>query len=85
VDGAREEEALAITADVLREVRKAKSQARRKMRAPVAQVLVRDTAARLQALELGSDDLLRAAVIEQLELVPGDEFAVEVQLGEEAA
>jgi valyl-tRNA synthetase len=84
-DGAREEQALAIAADVLREVRKAKSQARRKMRAPVAHVLVRDTAERLQALELGSDDLLQAAVIEQLELAEGDEFAVEVQLGEEAA
>ena len=81
---AQEEEALAIAADVLHEVRKAKSQARRKMRAPVAQVLVRDTAERLQALELGSDDLVQAAVIEQLELVPGDEFAVEVHLGEEA-
>jgi valyl-tRNA synthetase len=84
-DGAREEQALAIAADVLREVRKAKSQARRKLRAPVAHVLVRDTAERLQALELGSDDLLQAAVIEQLELLEGDEFAVEVRLGEEAA
>jgi valyl-tRNA synthetase len=84
-DGAREQEALAITADVLREVRKAKSQAQRKMRAPVARVLVRDTPARLQALELGSDDLLRAAVIERLELLEGEEFTVEVQLGEEVA
>ena len=80
---AQEEEALAIAADVLHEVRKAKSQARRKMRAPVARVLVRDTPARLQALELGADDLVQAGVIARLELEPGEELCVEVQLGEE--
>jgi valyl-tRNA synthetase len=78
-----EEEALAVAADVLREVRKAKSQARRKMRAPVTRVLVHDTAERLRALELGSDDLVQAAVIERLEPVVGDAFDVEVELGEE--
>ena len=82
-DGCEEEEALAIAADVLREVRKAKSQARRKMRTPVARVLVRDTAERLRALELGSDDLVQAAVIERLEPVEDEEFGVEVELGEE--
>jgi valyl-tRNA synthetase len=78
-----EEEALAVAADVLREVRKAKSQARRKMRAPVTRVLVHDTAERLRALELGSDDLVQAAVIERLEPVVSDAFDVEVELGEE--
>jgi valyl-tRNA synthetase len=68
---AREEIALEVTADVLREVRKAKSQARRPMRAPVRRVVVRDTAERLQGLELGSGDLLLAGSIE---------FAVEVEL-----
>ena len=53
---AREEHALAVAADVLEEVRKAKSEARRPMRAPVARVVVRDSAERLQALELGSGD-----------------------------
>jgi valyl-tRNA synthetase len=81
----REEQALAITADVLREVRKAKSQAGVKMRAPVERVLVRDSEERLKALELGSDDLVRAGVIAQLETAEGEELAVEVQLGEEAA
>jgi valyl-tRNA synthetase len=81
--GPREEQALGIAADVLHEVRKAKSQARRKMRAPVARVVVRDSAERLQALELGSDDLVQAAVIERLEPVVGDEFAVEVELAPE--
>jgi valyl-tRNA synthetase len=80
-----EEEALAITAEVLREVRKAKSQARRPMRAPVRRVVVRDSARRLEALELGSGDLLQAGSIEALERVVDEEFAVEVDLAEEPA
>jgi len=77
-----EEIALDVTADVLREVRKAKSQARRPMRAPVKRVIVRDTAKRLDALALGSDDLLGAGAIERLEPVEGGEFAVEVELAD---
>jgi valyl-tRNA synthetase len=77
---AREEIALEVTADVLREVRKAKSQARRPMRAPVRRVVVRDTAERLQGLELGKGDLLLAGSIELLEPMPDGEFAVEVEL-----
>src|SRR5262249_46916384 len=82
---ATEEEALAVAADVLTEVRKAKSQARRPMRAPVRRVVVRDTARRLHALGLGSDDLAQAGSIQQLELLVADEFAVEVQLEQERA
>jgi valyl-tRNA synthetase len=80
-----EDMALAVAADVLREVRKAKTQARRGMRAPVRRVVVRDTAQRLQALELGSDDLVAAGAIELLEPVEDEEFAVEVELAEESA
>jgi valyl-tRNA synthetase len=80
-----EEMALDVTADVLREVRKAKSQARRPMRAPVRRVVVRDTARRLQALELGSGDLVAAGAIEQLEPVEDEAFAVEVELAPEPA
>jgi valyl-tRNA synthetase len=79
----RENVALDVTADVLREVRKAKSQARRAMRAPVTRVVVYDTAERLRALELGLDDLLLAGSIEALDPVVADEFAVEVELAEE--
>jgi valyl-tRNA synthetase len=78
--GEREQVALEVTADVLGEVRKAKSQARQPMRAPVRRVLVRDTAERLHALELGSGDLLLAGSIEELETAADGEFAVEVQL-----
>ncbi|HYM56229.1 MAG TPA: valine--tRNA ligase [Solirubrobacteraceae bacterium] len=84
-EAAGEDVALEVTADVLREVRKAKSQARRPMRAPVKRVVVRDTAERLRALELGSGDLLQAGAIELLEPVEDGEFAVEVELAEEAA
>ena len=46
-DAAAEDVALAVAADVLKEVRKAKSQAQRPMRAPVARVVVHDGAERL--------------------------------------
>ncbi len=80
----REEIALEVTADVLREVRKAKSQAKRPMRAPVTRVLVRDTAERLAALALGEDDLLEAGSIARVETAEHGEFAVEVELAEES-
>jgi valyl-tRNA synthetase len=77
---AREELALTVTVEVLAEVRKAKSQARRPMRAPVTRVAVRDTEPRLAALELGAGDLRQAGAIETLERLPGEELAVEVEL-----
>ena len=82
-DGAGGEEvALEVTADVLREVRKAKSQAKRPMRAPVQRVVVRDTAERVRALELGKDDLLLAGSIELLQTGEAEELEVEVELAE---
>ncbi len=81
---AREDVALEVTADVLREVRKAKSQAKRPMRAPVTRVLVRDTAERLAALQLGEGDLLEAGSIARVETAEDGEFAVEVELAGEA-
>ena len=80
----RELLALEVTADVLREVRKAKSQARRPMRAPVTRVLVRDSAKRLAVLELGLGDLRQAGAIELLEPVAAEEFEVVVELAEES-
>jgi valyl-tRNA synthetase len=72
--------ALDVTADVLHEVRKAKSDAGVPMRAGVELVTVRDTAERLHALELGSDDLRSAGSIAELALAEAGEFAVEVVL-----
>ncbi len=84
---ALEDAALEVTADVLREVRKAKSQAKRPMRAPVARVVVRHTRERLAALALGEDDLLEAGSIGRLEKVESEdgELTVEVELAEDAA
>ena len=78
-----EDLALDVTAEALREVRKAKSDARRPMRAPVQRLLVRDTPERLRALELGRDDLLQAGSIGTLEAVEADEFVAEVELADE--
>ncbi len=80
---AREAVALEVTAEVLREVRKAKSQAQRPMRAPVSRVVVHDTAERLRALELGVGDLELAGSIELIERVEASEFEVEVELAPE--
>jgi valyl-tRNA synthetase len=82
-DAVREATALDVTADVLREVRKAKSQAQVKMRAPVARVIVHDTPERLAALELGAEDLREAGSIQMLEAIEAEEFAVAVELAEE--
>ncbi len=81
---AREAVALDVTADVLREVRKAKSQAQVKMRAPVARVTVHDTRERLAALELGAEDLREAGSIELIEMLEADELAVAVELAEQS-
>ncbi len=79
----REDLALDVTADVLREVRKAKSQAQRKMRAAVTSLIVRDTAERLDALVLGEGDLLAAGTIARVETVVAEDFGVEVELAAE--
>ncbi len=82
---AREQTALELAADILREVRKAKSQARRPMRAPVVRVLVRDTRARLAVLGLGAGDVRDAGSIELIETEEAHEFSVEVELAEQDA
>jgi len=79
-----EDEALGLAADVLKEVRKAKSEARRPMRAPVARIVVYEREERLQALALGLEDLRAAGSIDAVESVPSEEFSVEVELATEA-
>jgi Asp-tRNA(Asn)/Glu-tRNA(Gln) amidotransferase C subunit len=74
-----------VTADVLREVRKAKSQARRPMRARVTRAVVHDRSERLAALELGAEDLRAAGSIETIETMVSQEFAVDVELEGEPA
>ncbi len=64
-------------------MRKAKSDAKRPMRAPVARVVVHDTPERLEALELGAGDLRQAGSIEALERVEAEEASVAVELAED--
>jgi valyl-tRNA synthetase len=71
---------LTVAAEVLGEVRRAKSEAKRSMRAGVDAVLVRDTAERLAALEQSAEDVKAAGVVEQLATAAGDAFEVEVTL-----
>jgi valyl-tRNA synthetase len=85
LDAEAEDTALELAADVLREVRKAKSQARRPMRAPVSRLVVHDSEQRLATLALASGDLVAAGAIEALESSPAEEFAVEVALADEGS
>jgi valyl-tRNA synthetase len=77
-----EELALALAADVLHEVRKAKSSARRPMRAAVTRVVVHDSSERLAALSLAAEDLRLAGAIETIETAAADDFAVDVELAD---
>jgi len=71
---------LTVAADVLTEVRRAKSEAKRSMRAEVAHVAVTDTAERLAALERAVDDVKAAGVVAELSMAEGDAFSVDVTL-----
>ena len=80
--GAGDPDVLAVAADVLGEVRKAKTEAKRSMRAEVEQVVVRDTPQRLAALRLVEGDVRSAGVIETLELAEAPELDVDVTLAD---
>jgi valyl-tRNA synthetase len=75
-----QEQALTVTAEVLSEVRKAKSDAKSSMRAPVSLLRVADTPERLRAFELGSGDLIAAGAVERLETTEAEELTVTVEL-----
>jgi valyl-tRNA synthetase len=81
--GAGDPAVLAMAADVLTEVRRAKSEAKRSMRAGVTAIKVTDTPDRLGALDLAAADVRGAGVIDQLFLAKGEAFAVEVTLADE--
>jgi valyl-tRNA synthetase len=72
---------VAVTADVLGEVRKAKTEAKKSLTAPVTSVRVVDTDERLAALAVAVDDLRAAGRVEQpIETSSGNELSVEVLL-----
>jgi valyl-tRNA synthetase len=73
---------LDVAAEVLAEIRKAKSTAQLPMRAEVARAVVRDSDERLGLLDAVQDDVLDAGRVASLEKVPGEEFAVEVEFAD---
>jgi valyl-tRNA synthetase len=73
---------LEASGQALAAVRRAKTQASRSMRAPVARLLVVDAPERVAALRAAAGDLRSAGVVDDLRLEPGDEPSVEVALAE---
>jgi valyl-tRNA synthetase len=73
-------ETLTVAVEVLGEVRRAKSERQRPLKAPVARAIVHDTPARLERLRAADADLRAAALIQTLEVVTSDQFKVEVEL-----
>jgi valyl-tRNA synthetase len=73
-------ELLTVAAAVLGEIRRAKSEAKRSMRTPVASVTVTDTADRLALLALAAADVRSAGNVASLEMVEGDAFSLDVAL-----
>jgi len=69
-----------VAADVLGEVRKAKTVGQRSLRTEAERVVVRDTPERLAALKAALDDVREAARARAIELDEGAETAVEVEL-----
>jgi valyl-tRNA synthetase len=82
IGGADESAAPALerAALVLGEVRKTKSEAKRKLSTPVTRLVVRDTADRLAALRTAEADLVSSGFVRSLVTEEADTFGVEVTL-----
>lgn len=78
---------LDVAGDVLRVVRRAKSDAKQSMKAPVATTTVRDSAERIAALRLAATDVAAAGSIRDLNLAEATgeatEPAIDVVLADE--
>lgn len=74
---------LEVTAEVLGLIRRAKTEAKRSMRAPVDQLSVTDSAARLAAFHAAEGDLRDAGGVVELTTHEGGELHVDVVLGED--
>jgi valyl-tRNA synthetase len=73
-----------IAAQVLGEIRKAKTSAQRSMRSEVTSVVVTDEPGRLDALRGALDDVREAGRVEELVCAPGDAFSAAVTLADAA-
>jgi valyl-tRNA synthetase len=80
VAGDGDPQVLAVTAEALGEVRKAKTTAKRSLRTDVTRAVVTDTPARLAALRVAEADLRDAGRIAELILVDGDGLTVDIEL-----
>jgi valyl-tRNA synthetase len=74
---------LEVVSEVLGQIRRAKTGAKRSMRAPVALLTITDGPARLAALALAEDDLRDAGGVVDLLTHQGDEATVDVVLADE--
>jgi valyl-tRNA synthetase len=72
-----------VSAEVLGQVRKAKTTAKKSLRADVERAVVRGTADQLTALRAASDDVKAAGRIAELLTEPGEELSVEVTLADD--
>ncbi|WP_407669949.1 valine--tRNA ligase [Nonomuraea solani] len=77
--GAGHPAVLTLASEVLRQVRKAKSEAKLSMRAEVSRLTVR--APEIELVRQAQDDLCAAGNVEEFVLEYGDELRVEVELG----
>ncbi|MEY2405027.1 MAG: valyl-tRNA synthetase [Acidimicrobiaceae bacterium] len=73
---------LEVAAEVLGQVRKAKTTAKKSLRADVALVIVHGRPEQLAALEAARSDVMEAGRIAELRTEPGDELTVVVTLSE---
>jgi valyl-tRNA synthetase len=76
---------LDVTAEVLSQVRRAKTERRLSMRAPVARLAVRDSPDRVAALRRAEGDLRAAGGIETLEIAEGEPASVQVDLASQGS
>jgi valyl-tRNA synthetase len=68
--------------DVLSEIRRAKSEAKRPLKAAIARASIRDTQERLDRLTPALADLRAAALVQEVSLDPADNFSVIVEFGD---
>ncbi len=76
---AAHEDALEAVTDVMAAIRKAKSEARQPMRAPVKRAVIADSADRLNGLNVALDDVRDAARVDVLEPVESETFGVHIE------
>ena len=75
----------AVASAVLREVRRAKSEAKRPLRTEVVRATVTDTSDRLAVLDTVAADVCAAGRVTELVTAEGEEFSVQAQLASEAS